>query len=129
MKRKFTHAHGFLSMALALGIAYPLVASAFPSGVLGPLPAASGVVGGNSISAKVYFSDPVSTDMVVTLSDNSANVSMPATVTVPQGETEVTFTIQTTTTTSAQNVTLTATCDGQTSNGTLSINTAPPNGG
>jgi hypothetical protein len=61
---------------------------------------------------------------VVTLSDNSSAVSVPASVTVPAGATAATFAVSTSAVTSTTSVTITAGAGGVTRTATLTVN--PP---
>ena len=80
------------------------------------------VKGGKSSTGRVNLNGPAGVGgAVVTVSDNSANATTPATVTVPAGATFVTFTITTTRPPATTNATISATRNGVTSTATLEI--------
>jgi hypothetical protein len=77
----------------------------------------------NTITVKMNGSAPVGS--VATLSDNSANVSIPTTITFPQGSTQVGFTAFTTNPTSTQTVTIQANCWGSTVSNSFTLHQIP----
>jgi hypothetical protein len=83
------------------------------------------VTGGSSSTGTVTLSAAAPTGgAVVTLSDNSAAATVPASVTVPAGATSATFTITTATVTSATPVTISGAFGGATRTATLTVNPA-----
>ena len=82
----------------------------------------SSVVGGNSIGGTVALSAPAPTGGIqITLSSNNPNVQVPATVTVPAGQTMATFTVATSALTAAQSATISATLGSSSQTATISI--------
>jgi hypothetical protein len=80
------------------------------------------VFGGTSSTGTVILNSPApSGGVVVTLSDNSASSTTPASVTVAAGATSATFTVTTSLVTTSTSVTITATYNGSTTAG-LTIN-------
>jgi hypothetical protein len=81
------------------------------------------VTGGNSSTGTVTLTGLAPTGgIVVTLSDNSANATTPASVTVPAGSSSATFTDTTIPVVTNTNVTITATYNGVNKTATLTIN-------
>jgi hypothetical protein len=81
------------------------------------------VNGGNSSQGSVTLTGPApSGGALVTLSDNSASASTPASVTVAAGATSASFTITTGTVTASTAVTITASFGGVTRTATLTLN-------
>ncbi len=84
---------------------------------------ASQVASGSSLQGTVLLTSPATTaDVTVSLSSNSAAVTVPSSVTVPAGATSATFTISTGTVTSTQTVTIVATYAGTSSQSLLTVN-------
>ncbi len=84
------------------------------------------VTGGTSSTGTVTLSAPAPAGgLVVTLSDNSAAVTVPASVTVAAGATSANFTIATTSVTASTLATISATAGGVTQSATLTVNPAP----
>ena len=83
------------------------------------------VVGGVSSTGTISLSGPApSTGLQVALSSNKAAVTVPATITVPAGATEVTFNALTAAVASNTSATITGTIGARTATGTLTV-TAP----
>ena len=83
------------------------------------------VVGGVSSTGTISLSGPApSTGLQVALSSNKASVTVPATITVPAGATEVTFNALTAAVASNTSATITGTIGARTATGTLTV-TAP----
>ena len=83
------------------------------------------VVGGVSSTGTILLSGPApSTGLLVALSSNKASVTVPATITVPAGATEVTFNALTAAVASNTSATITGTIGARTATGTLTV-TAP----
>jgi hypothetical protein len=81
------------------------------------------VFGGNSSTGTVTLNGPApAAGSVVTLSDNSASATLPASVTVAAGATSATFTATTSVVTASTPVTVTATYNGSTQTAGLAIN-------
>ncbi|GFE60844.1 LamG-like jellyroll fold domain-containing protein, partial [Geobacter sp. AOG2] len=104
-----------------------------PVGNVSAPPALSGVslapgslVGGNSSVATVTLSAPAPSEgAVVTLTSSNASVAMvPESVMVPAGSTSTTFTISTTSVTTAVTVSVSAVFEGVTKSGSLTVNPA-----
>jgi hypothetical protein len=80
------------------------------------------IVGGNSTTATVSLSAVAPSDVVVLLkSNNPYTATVPATVTVPQGQNSTTFAVNSVTVTSNTQVTLSASANGGTSTTTLMV--------
>jgi len=87
----------------------------------------STVVGGTSSTARVTLSAVApSGGAVISLSDNSAAVTTPTSVTVPAGSTSATATITTMTVTASTSATVSAVYAGVTRSATLNVNPAAP---
>ena len=87
----------------------------------------STVVGGTSSTARVTLSAVApSGGAVISLSDNSAAVTTPTSVTVPAGSTSATATITTITVTASTSATVSAVYAGVTRSATLNVNPAAP---
>ena len=85
------------------------------------------VVGGTSSTARVTLSAVApSGGAVISLSDNSAAVTTPTSVTVPAGSTSATATITTITVTASTSATVSAVYAGVTRSATLNVNPAAP---
>ena len=85
------------------------------------------VVGGNSSQGTVTLTGAAPTGgAVVTLSDNSAAATVPASVTVLAGATSATFTVTTSTVTSSTPVTITGTFGSVSRSATLTVTAQPP---
>jgi hypothetical protein len=85
------------------------------------------VVGGSSSTGTVTLSAAAPTGgTVVTLSDNSASASVPASVTVAAGATSRTFTVTTSAVTASTPVVVSATSAGVTRTATLTLNPPTP---
>ena len=83
------------------------------------------VVGGVSSTGTISLSGPApSTGLQVSLSSNKTAVTVPATITVPAGATEVTFNALTAAVAANSTATITATIGARTATGTLTV-TAP----
>jgi len=83
----------------------------------------STVTGGSSSTGSVTLSAPApSGGAVVTLSDNSSNSSVPASVTVPAGATSATFSVGTSAVTSTTSATISGSYGGVTRSAVLAIN-------
>lgn len=84
----------------------------------------STVVGGNSSTGTVRLTAPAQSGgfTVQLSSSNSAVASVPASVTVPQGQTTATFTVTTARVTRSTTVTITASAGGVTRQATLTVN-------
>lgn len=83
------------------------------------------VVGGVSSTGTITLSGPApSTGLQVALSSNKAFVTVPASITVPAGATEVTFNALTSTVAANSTATITGTIGARTATGTLTV-TAP----
>jgi hypothetical protein len=88
----------------------------------------SSVIGGGQATGTVTLGTAApGGGTVVTLSDNSAAATTPASVTVPAGATSATFAVSTNAVSAPTSVTLTATLGGLSRTATLSVN--PPGGG
>jgi hypothetical protein len=84
------------------------------------------IIGGNSSQGTVTLTGPApSGGAVVTLSDNSASASVPASVTVAAGATSAAFTITTSPVTAPTSVTLSGTFGGVTRQATLTVQPQP----
>ena len=82
----------------------------------------SSVTGGTSSTGTVTLSGPApSAGTVVTLSDNKAAATVPASVTVPAGTTTATFTVTTTAVTASISVTVSSKLNGTTETATLTV--------
>lgn len=92
----------------------PLVPSAF---AFAPNP----VSGGTTVSARLVFNGYAGPGTVVNLSDNSAFCSVPTSVNVPAGASQVNFNVTTSAVGSPQNVFITATMPGGSKSGHLRI--------
>jgi len=80
------------------------------------------VKGGTSSTGTVTLTGAApAAGTVVTLTDNNAAASEPASVTVPAGATTATFTITTTTVTSSRSVRISGSLNGTTKNATLTV--------
>jgi uncharacterized protein YjdB len=80
------------------------------------------VLGGGTVTGTVVLTGAAASPVVVALSSSGANATVPATVTVPAGETRATFTVSTTTPARRKvRVTLRATYDGVTKVATLNV--------
>ncbi len=88
----------------------------------------STVNGGSSTTGQVTLSEPAPTDEVIGLSSNDPSTTVPANVTVPQGQTSASFTI-TTTDVSAQTTVYINASDpqGDETFATLTVNPVPAN--
>jgi hypothetical protein len=81
-------------------------------------------VGGTTVHGTILLSSPAGpTGDVVTLSSNSANATVAASVTVPAGATSASFNIVTKAVTTNTSATITASCAGQSQTGTIQIQT------
>jgi len=88
------------------------------------------VVGGSSSTGTVTLTAAApSGGAVVTLSDNSASATVPASVTVPAGATSRTFTVTTSAVTTSTVATITASFGGTTRTAGLTVNPAGGGGG
>ncbi len=99
-----------------------------------PVPSSVGaipysLVGGLSTTGRVALNAPAAVDTVVALkivSGASAIASMPSSVTVPAGSSSVTWMINTNQLSTTTHVTIAATLNGVTKNGTLTVNAITP---
>lgn len=83
----------------------------------------SQVTGGSSLSCRVVINGVAGPGgRTIAILDNSANATVPSTVVVPPGATDVTFTITTTAVTSQKTVTVTARVTAGEKTGTFKIN-------
>lgn len=81
------------------------------------------VKGGNTATAKIVVNGVAGPGgRSIAVFDNSPNTTMPSTVVVPAGASQVTFSIQTTAVTSQKNVTITARVSAADKTGTFRIN-------
>ena len=82
----------------------------------------SSVVGGTPSSATVKLNGPAPGDIVVSLSSGNTSVAtVPATVTVPSGQTSTNFTVNTSKVTRRKKVTISGAYDGVTKSDTLTV--------
>lgn len=87
----------------------------------------TGVVGGSSSTGTVLLSAAAAGGgAVVSLSENSAATSVPASVTVPAGATSANFTVTTTSVTTATTATISAVFGGLTRTAALTVNPPAP---
>ncbi len=87
---------------------------------------AASVTGGASLTGTITLTAPApSGGVLVNLSSSDPSVQVPATVTVPAGQTTVTFSITTSTVTSSLSVTITAQLPTNLAMGTLTVNATP----
>ena len=86
------------------------------------------VVGGNSVQGTVTLSAVAPAATVVSLTSNSTRATVPASITIGAGASSGSFTIRTTSVTTAGTATISATLNGVTRSATLTINPAatPP---
>ena len=86
------------------------------------------VVGGNNVTGTVILSATASTATVVNLASNSAQATVPASVTIAAGASSGTFIVGTASVTATTTATISATLNGVTRSATLTINpaSAPP---
>jgi hypothetical protein len=92
---------------------------------------ANPITGGASTTAKVIFALPVFSDTVVALaitSGGSAIASMPSSVTVPAGSTNATWTVVSAPVSTTTTVQISATANGGTKTGTLTVKPNTPTG-
>ena len=116
---------GSTTLFAALSITRAATSATLTSLTLSP----TSVVGGASSTGTVRLSAAApSGGAVVSLSDNSAAASMPASITVPAGSTSRTFTVTTSSVATATAVTLTATYSGVSRTATLTVNSAATGG-
>ncbi|MCU1237687.1 MAG: hypothetical protein JWP63_5654 [Candidatus Solibacter sp.] len=111
-----TATYGGAKQTVALTVT-PQVAATLSKVTVSPNP----VMGGNNAQGTVTLTSPATTPLVVTLFSASAFAFVPASVTVPQGQTEATFPITTSLVPVATSVTITASLPGVSRSTTLTV--------